>query len=498
MKKAIIASKAVRNGIILLTVATLFTAIATSCGKHDYKTGEFENPNLNKDINEWILENMQIYYLWEKHIPSKTDQKLSPADYFQSLLYLREDRFSWIQENYLELLNSLSGVNTEAGYDYNLLQVSSNDVIGYITYIKPNTPAEAAGLKRGDYFHKIDGKQITVDNYSSLTKQISQHHTLGLSVMSGDAITGVRNVELDVIESYPENPILLDTVYSISDRKIGYFVYNFFARDRGDGSIAYEKEMNEVFRKFKSEQIDELIVDLRYNSGGAVITTEALAKMISGQSINQVFYKQEYNDIIDAYFTSSDGDDYNKMYFINALKRYSASGYEIESIPINSLSMSSVYFIVSGRSASASELLINGLKPYMNVVLIGGTTYGKNVGSTTIYEQNPNKQKDNKWGLQPIVMKMSNAEGFSDYGKGFAPDIAIHEYADSIRPLGDTEELLLQTTLNRIFGIEENSLPKRKRFDSPIPVIASSIDRTPERKNQYISFEKLKNINIER
>jgi C-terminal processing protease CtpA/Prc len=506
MKKAIIISKTAKNGIVLLLVTGLFAAFATSCRKHDSSvTDRINNPDLNKDVNEWILENMQLYYLWETHIPSRTNQKLSPADYFESLLYRPADRFSWIQENYIELLNSLSGVSTEAGYDYNLQLMSQNsqDIIGYITYIKPGTPAEAAGLKRGDYFHKINGEQMTVSNYSSLTGQISRHHTLGISVISGNTITGVQNTELDVIENYPENPVLLDTVYSISDKKIGYFVYNFFARDRGDGSIAYEKELNDIFNKFKSEQIDELIVDLRYNSGGAVITAEALAKMISGQSVSQVFYMQEYNDIVDNYFTSVEGANYNKVYFIDALKRYSASGREMESIPINSLSgLSSVYFIVSGRSASASELLINGLKPYMNVVLVGGATYGKNVGSITIYEEDPDKQKDNKWGLQPIIVKMSNSSGFSDYGTGFVPDMEIYEYhTDTIRQLGDTKELMLHATLNRIFGMEktgtaESSMPKRTRAGGQMSVIASSIDRTPVRTNQYISFEKLKTVEL--
>ncbi|MDR1339425.1 MAG: hypothetical protein LBK58_05165 [Prevotellaceae bacterium] len=494
MKEVIINSKTEQNRILSLAVAILLTVILASCNRDKSAIGNMDNPN--EEVNEWILENMQIYYLWEAYLPSRTDKTLSPPDYFESILYRPVDRFSWIQENFLELLNSLSGVSTEAGYDYNLLRMSqsSSEVIAYITYIKPGTPAEAAGLKRGSFFHKINGEQITIENYSSLTQQTSKYHTLGISEISGNTITGVKNVTLDIIENYPENPILLDTIYNIQNKKIAYFVYNFFARDRGDGSVSYEKELNDLFYRFKSEQIDELIVDLRYNSGGAVITTEALASMISGQSEDKIFYMEEYNQLVSNELKRIYGEDYNKTKFIKNIERYNGSGQVIESIPINSLSgLSTLYCIVSRRSASASELLINGLRPYMNVVLTGETTYGKNVGSITIYEEDPVKQKNNKWGMQPIVLKISNANNFSEYGEGFAPDREIYEHdTDIIRQLGDTEELLLHATINKIFGTEEDVMPKTKHAGSQASFIGSSIDKTPARQNQYITPKKLR------
>jgi C-terminal processing protease CtpA/Prc len=493
MKKVIIASKTVQKCMLALTVTILLVAVSTSCNRDK---SSIDNPY--KEVNEWILENMQIYYLWNTQIPSKTDKMLSPDKYFESLLYTKEDRFSWIQEDYVELLNSLSGVNTEAGYDFNLLLMSENssDVIGFITYIKPGTPAEDAGLKRGNYFHKINGTQITVDNYSSLIAQTAKPHKLGVSVISGTTITGVEDVSLNVIENYAENPILLDTVYNISGKNIGYFVYNFFARDKGDGSVAYEKELNDLFNKFKSEQIDELIVDLRYNSGGAVITTTALAGMISGQNKTKIFYINEYNSLVDGELRNYYGNpDYNKSYFINSIDKYNDKNDVIETTPINSLSgLSTVYFIVTGRSASASELLINGLKPYMNVVLVGETTYGKNVGSITIYEDDPVKQKDNKWGMQPIIMKMSNAQGYSDYGNGFVPDTKISEPSKEnliVKQLGDTDELLLKTTIDRIFG---RTKAMTKHTDNKTIFVGSAMDRTPARMNQYISLKELKMI----
>jgi C-terminal processing protease CtpA/Prc len=500
MKKNIIISKTAQKCMLALMTAILIIAFATSCNKSksitDDEPGGSKDPEsiYYKEVNEWILENMQVYYLWNTKIPSKTDQTLSPDEYFESLLYRPTDRFSWIQKDYVELLNSLSGVNTEAGYDFSLFRISNSGVMGYITYIKPNTPAETAKLKRGDLFYEINGTKMTMDNYSSLIAKTSEPHTLGLYAVEQNTLSKVNDVSLDVIENYPENPILLDTVYNISDKNIGYFVYNFFARDKGDGSVAYEKELNNIFAKFKSEQIDELIVDLRYNGGGAVITAEALASMISGQDTSDVFYINEYNFLIDNELKEYYGADYNKSYFINSIVRSDNSGKTIEEIPINSLQkLSKVYFIVTERSASASELLINGLKPYMDVVLVGETTYGKNVASITIYEEDLVKQKTNKWGMQPIIMKMSNADGFSDYGNGFTPDEEISEFDGEnliFKQLGDTEELLLKTTIDKIFG-RTKSVAKTKHIGSQAIFVGSAIDRTPVRRNQYISLKDL-------
>jgi C-terminal processing protease CtpA/Prc len=197
------------------------------------------------------------------------------------------------------------------------------------------------------------------------------------------------------------------------------------------------------------------------------------------------------------YFVRKEGADYNKSYFLDNISKYDNNG-KIEQIPINSLSgLSTVYFIVTGRSASASELLINGLKPYMNVVLIGETTYGKNVASITIYEDDPVKRENNKWGMQPIVIKMSNADNFSDFGNGFTPDTKMSEFTSDdlvIRQLGDTEELLLKTTINKILSVETKAVMTKSLGNQAI-FVGSAIDKTPARQNLYLDFNRIKKIN---
>ncbi len=445
------------------------------------------SPNEYAAINSWILENMEVYYLWNDQIPGRVSKKLYPEDYFSSLLYSK-DRFSWIQDNFIELMNSLSGVNTEAGYDFNLLRLyeNSSEVIGYITYIKPGSPAETANLKRGDYFSRINDQQLTVDNYLSLLNKTAEPHTLGKAIISNRTIIGVENVSLTVVE-YKENPILLDTVYSLQGKQIGYIVYNFFARDNGDGSITYEKELNQLFDKFKQHSINELIIDLRYNGGGTIITAEAIASMISNHGATDLFGIEEYNAYLHMNFLRIYGAKYNERPFWDFLERYNSS-YDavLEKVAINKLTgLNRVYFIVSARTASASELLINGLKPYMEVILVGGKTVGKNVGSFTIYEEDPVKQQTNKWGMQPIVVKNSNSVGFSDYTNGFSPDIELYESTEEIRPLGDTDELLLSATLNHIFG--GTQIHRINKSGRGTDIVGSSIDKTPARQNMFIT-----------
>ena len=97
---------------------------------------------VNSHVNSWILENMEYWYLWNEELPAKTDKNLDPEAYFASLLH-EDDRFSWIQENYQELLNSLQGISKEAGYEYVLYREKegSDQLLMQVKYIKPSSPA---------------------------------------------------------------------------------------------------------------------------------------------------------------------------------------------------------------------------------------------------------------------------------------------------------------------------------------------------------------------
>lgn len=422
----------------------------------------------NEYVNNWILENMKFWYLWHDKIPSKPDLAEAPADFFESLLYTSEDRFSWIQDNYQDLINSLQGVSKEAGYEYRLYRESSsnNNVIAQIVYIKPSSPAAQAGLKRGDVITHINEQQITLSNYQELIGSIGANHTLRYRplLVGWDSFDTEKTASLTTVE-YQEDPNYMHTVIESGDHKIGYYVYNFFAVGPTSSSTTYDDEMESVFADFKAQGITDLVLDLRYNSGGSEASANNLASLIgTGVTSNNVFLRREYNEDVENEILNdaSLGEDYLTS---NFKTKASNVGGQLQN--------SRLYVLTSSRTASASELVINSLKPYMQVFIIGDTTYGKNVGSISLYQENDPK---NTWGMQPIVLKVYNSLNQSDYSKGFAPDIVNMDNSLYIYPLGDARETLLSVALEQITGQAINGRVANRETKQ---FIGSSLDQKP-------------------
>ena len=454
--------------LALLFAYTLLACSDKSDKGPDINPEPSEEIRKNRYVNKWILENMELWYLWNDKIPTNVNLTQNPEDFYNSLLYkhgsVEGDRFSWIQENFVDLLNSLSGVVKEAGYDYIIgAYGQAGDLLGVVTYIKPDSPAERAGLKRGNIFIEVNGKQLNRNNYEELLGKMSLNHTLGMATVANNTIYPSENISLSVVE-YHENPVYLDTIYNIGGKKIAYLVYNFFSSDDGDGSYKYEKDLNNVFGNFKQEGIDDLIVDLRYNGGGLVSTAVHLASMIvENLDVSKIFIKNQYNDIVSQYIinTSEESADALVDKFTDKIEIYNGGGRLESTIPINNINLPRVYIITSFRTASSSELIINGLKPYIDVYLIGDNTVGKNLASISIFENN---DSDNKWGMQPIITKMLNSQNYGDYVDGFSPDIEIDEfeYIEGMKKLGDTDEVVLSKALQYITtgSVPVSDMPK--------------------------------------
>lgn len=256
-------------------------------------------------------------------------------------------------------------------------------------------------------------------------------------------LTGTGDVTVKMEKNFAEIPVYLDSVYTIDNKKIGYMVYNFFATDKGDDSHDYDKLLMDRLTSIKAKGATEMVLDLRYNGGGRVTTAIALASaIVKDRSTKKVFATSEYNDLVHTALKKENGADYNKDYFVDKV--------EGTNIAVPTLNLPRLYVLVTGGSASASELVINGLKPYMDVILIGEKTYGKNVGSISIYEKDDPK---NKWGMQPIIVKYYNSAGESDFTAGFTPNFEVDEfdYLPFVE-FGNIEDPLLSTALNQITG----------------------------------------------
>ena len=403
------------------------------------------------EIKDFIWKGMNLYYLWQTDVPDLADDRFetqtdlnsfletyaNPTDLFNSLrVPSPTDRFSVIYDDYTVLEGVLSGNTLNNGMDYGLKFINSTtNVFGWVRYVIPNSDAASKNVQRGAIFYAIDGIPLTNDNYRTLLS--STTYTINLANYSETAgvVTITPNGQSVTLTktNLAENPILLNSVITQGTHNIGYLMYNGFYS-------SFDSQLNTVFGSFVSQNVTDLVLDLRYNSGGSVATATKLASMITGQFSGQLFAKQQWNAKAQAFFLANNpGSLENK--FVSGLNR---------------LQLNRVYILTTKSSASASELVINCLKPYIEVVQIGDKTAGKNVGSITLYDSptyaKTNVNPNHKYAMQPIVLKIVDKNGFGDYTSGILPTTSLPENFANLGILGATDEPLLEAAINQIIG----------------------------------------------
>ena len=446
-------SKYLKSALFLGLISVLF-----SCNE-EVDTPPSADPSSDVAVNRWIKDVMDEVYFWLADMKTPISEDSAPEDYFESLLNRPTDRFSAIYPNYDELLNNLGGVSLDAGYEFNLFLESqgSENIIAEISYVKKNSPAQEAGLVRGDIITEINDTRITIQNYLDLLSVIDQTHTLNYRSFDEGlgAYLDQEALTLNPIV-FSENPNFLDSIYTIENEKIGYAVYHFFTPGPNLNSDIYDNQMDQIFERFKLEGINHLIIDFRYNTGGFVSSAINLASLIAPNIDDQdVFSKTKYNDFL--------------MQFEELQNIQSTFLTKSQNLG-QSLTGNRIYILTSSRTASASELVINGLRPYMDVFIIGDKTVGKNVGSIPFEdEENP----ENLYGILPIVTQSSNSLDQSDYSNGFIPNIEALERTERLQAFGNIDELLLRTAIQEITGTPSGSrLQKLDRID-----FASTLDK---------------------
>ena len=410
------------------------------------------------EIQDFIWKGLNLYYLWQADVPNLSDDKFVyqsnlnaflagypvPENLFNALRVDKTiDRFSWMVSDYLELEGMLQGTTKNNGVEFGLSYKSSGstEIIGWVRYIIPNSDASTKDIHRGEVFYGVNGTQLTISNYQALLFSSDTNYTLNMADINGGTFTpNGKSVALTKTD-LKENPILINKVIPSGSHKIGYLLYNGFYSN-------YDSQLNDAFGTLKSQGITDLVLDLRYNGGGSVQTATRLASMITGSFTGQVFAKQQWNAKIESYFNTNNPDQL-KNFFTN----------KIGTTPINSVNMTKVYILTSKSTASASELVINGLmaEPYIDVVQIGDTTTGKNVGSVTLYDSPTfGKEKRNpnhRYAMQPIVLKIVNAAGLGDYYNGLNPNYPLKETLSNLGVLGNESEPLLSTAIGKITGV---------------------------------------------
>lgn len=454
-------------GFFLLTTGLFLT----SCGGDDNDPTVVEPPiaEKNTDIQDFIWQGMNEIYYWQGDVPNLADNKFStqaayktflesiddPTDFFNSLIYQPGviDRFSWIVDDYIELENSFQGISTTDGLKFGVAAYGAEGVFGFVRYILPGSDASNKEIKRGDLFTHVNGVALNRSNYIELLYESnSDKHTLSLAKLENNTIvpTGV-DVELNK-SVLTENPVYVSKSFLIDGKKIGYIMYNRFNDD-------FDDEINAAFGDLKAEGITDLVLDFRYNPGGSVNTAVSISSMITGQFKGEILLKEKWNRKYQSYFEANSPD-----YLISKFNDKLQNGNLI-----NSLELTNLYILTTRNTASASELIINGLKPYINVKLIGETTYGKSVASVTLYDSNnfgrEGANPDHKYAMQPIVLETRNKLDQNDID-GFDPDLELSEDIANMGVLGDPEEPLLQAAINMITGRALKLDAQKIKFES--------------------------------
>ncbi len=404
-------------------------------------------------IKDFVWKGMNLYYLWQADVPDLADTRFanqsqlntflepfaSPTDLFNSLrVPSPTDRFSVIFSDYTVLEGLLSGNTLNNGMDYGLkyTDATHTSVFGWVRYILPNSDAATKNVQRGAIFYAINGTPLNNDNYRTLlagdtyTVNFADYSTSSTGVVSitpnGQSVSLTKT-------ALAENPIFINSVITQGTHHIGYLMYNGFY-------ASYDNQLNTTFGSFVSQNVTDLVLDLRYNSGGSIASATKLASMITGQFSGQLFALQQWNAKAEAYYLANNP---------GSLENRFVSG-------LNGLHLNKVYILTTKSTASASELVINCLKPYINVVQIGDVTTGKNVGSITLYDSPTFGKSDvnpsHKYAMQPIVLKIVNKNNIGDYTAGIMPTTLLPENFNNLGVLGNADEPLLNAAINQIIA----------------------------------------------
>lgn len=470
----------------------------------------FSNCNKETKIPTTIVEHdfvwrgLNLYYLWQSEVPDLVDERFanqgqlnsflqgfsSPEEVFENLLNKPLDRFSWIVDDYIALENAFQGNTLSNGMEFKLFYEdgSTTKAFAVVTSVAPNSDADIKGVLRGMVFKAVDGSEITDSNYNSLLFGANSSYTIQLADFNaGNPILNGNAISLTAFQ-LQENPVAIVKTFDEGSNKIGYLLYNQFAS-------SYDGELNAAFGTFKANGVTDLIVDLRYNGGGSVRTATYLGSMIATKSNETVFSQQVWNE---KFMKNEKASDF-LYYFTDNLRNTDENGTVILEEPINSLNLSSVYFIVTNDSASASELVINALRAYIDVTLVGTETVGKQVGSITVYDSHNytkngiNLNPNHTYAMQPIVLEIKNSKGENAPG-GYFPDIDFPEDFGqqsgdiNLGVLGEKSDPLLNETINQITNSAKR-VGKRRTAIKKEEITNSRLQK-PFANEMYVEFKK--------
>lgn len=452
---------------LLISGCIALIGLLSSCGED--RSGEYYALIKTKT---WMYNIMQDNYLFYEDIPSeeKLDFFKKPAEFLASAASPKDKKDGYLFSHVDSVFSRTTSTYPCFGFEAVLVRTIGGTNALRVLYTEPDSPAEEAGLKRGDWIIAIDNQKISSSDYSTYINRPTKAYEFTLAnynpypdEVDDPEFNYVEFDTLGVIQMpspryVEEQDILKTAIISSGTRKAFYMLYNEF----GQNTVP----LQELFSQLNGQQFDDIILDLRYNPGGYVSTSQVLGTALAPASaMGQPFLHMTYNDKI------------NKTETLV---------FDASLLPggIN-LSYQNLYIVTSENTASASEIIINCLKPYMEGRLfqVGTATYGKNVAQQQFTsEEAPGIE------LWLTTTYLSNSNGFYEYyDKGLQPDFTIEEnYATELGDLGTENDSLLQPILYKMkngnFPVteeepEENAI--KGRAASHIQILYNSISQKP-------------------
>lgn len=388
-----------KNILKLSVVWILFVFMSlVSCEKIDTPdptTAEEDSLNVHKTF---LYQIMNHYYYWYKQIPSNIDPKpiKTIESYFDTLL-IAQDRWSWMMTGE-EYVQSETGVYESYGISLGQPIDYFNDYSVRVRYVHPSSPMSENNVKRGYQLTHLNGTAVNTlisnGTFNSVYGQSSNSFTF--KNYSGQSFTFSTSSRVISTRSYLKKMVITQQDYQGLPYNVGYFNYLSF-------KAGMLEDIDSAMEQFKNDNIRVLILDLRYNSGGDTRATALLANYIAPASANgKILVKREHNDKL----RSLDND---------------VKTQTIISRIAGSLNLDHLFVLTTKGSASASEVIINGLNPLMSVIQVGSTTYGKPNGMYVLTY--PYANYDNpKYVFLPVCFFSVNSIGYGQYLNGLTPD----------------------------------------------------------------------------
>jgi len=386
-------------------VSFLWTIVILLSGCH-----KDDPPENYKDINEIVQQIMYFTYYWNEKIDGKlvsssdflpVPAQTKPDEYFSSLLYdktmaparsMEYDRWSFMisYKEFEEVM--IEGEYKSFGY----FLAQAPDYSVRVCFVYEDSPMDKAEIERGYELLKLNGTDVmTLIRNNTINNELNKESNRFVFADREGNVKSEKTITKAVVKI---NPILFQDTYEVNGKNVGYIVYNSFITASKNKITAALQEFGDVH---------ELVFDLRYNGGGDVSVADAICEHLLPAS------------------AGTDSVDFAKYTFSERTNFYSEEiGLKDEVRKIrrnkNALNISRLFVIVSDMTASASEEVINSMKPFVDeIILVGTPTEGKPVGMNVFVDDNKNPQ----WAIAPITFRIDNADGKGSYFEGIEPDI---------------------------------------------------------------------------